>query len=212
MLSLAERLRREEDCSPLRDAVLSLRLDSRPELMVGISMLGCGWPLVLPGIPWLDWLDWLLDGVLLAVCDWLWLLLDELLEELDWDWDEELEEDCDWDCDGCAGGCCCVCWLLQPATTAPSTITEARVRHLALLRISSSTAFRSDILSLLKRLGALSDMSDFTTQAGQYPACVRWLDELAFQPQLPIVWIWTALIMRGFAAVAGRARESRSFH
>lgn len=164
MLSPAERLRREDDCSPLRDALLSLLLGC-PPLAVGMFALGClplsmvgmpwlGWLLVLPGIPWLDWLDELLDGMLLAVCDWLWLLLDELLELLDCDCDcdEELEEDCD--CDGFAGGCCCVCWLLQPpATTAPSTITDASVRHLALLRKSSNTAFRSDILSLLKRPG-----------------------------------------------------------
>lgn len=78
MLSPAERLRREEDCSPLREAVLSLLLDSLPELMVG--MLELGWLLlVLPGMPWLGWLDELLDGILLlAVCDWLWLLLEEL--------------------------------------------------------------------------------------------------------------------------------------
>ncbi|MFC6634658.1 hypothetical protein [Microbulbifer taiwanensis] len=82
MLSPAELLRRD-DSSPLREAVLELLLDSRPDSIEGMPLLG--WLLVLPGIPWLGRLEELLEGIPpLAVCDWLGL--DELLlldDELD---------------------------------------------------------------------------------------------------------------------------------
>lgn len=58
--------RRCEDCSPLRDAVLLCRLDSRPESMLGMEVFG--WLLVAPGILWLGERDELLEGLLLAVC------------------------------------------------------------------------------------------------------------------------------------------------
>ncbi len=176
MLSPAELLRRD-DSSPLRDAVEASRLDSWPDSMDGIEVFG--WLLLVFGMPWLERLDELLEGMLLlAVCGWLWL--DELLEleELDWDCEGELEDDWDWE--GCAGGCCWVCWLLQPVTTALTTIADASVRQPMLRRKSLGTAFRSVIVSLLTRSGALSHVSDFCDESRAQPGLSRWPDAYIF--------------------------------
>lgn len=52
-------LRRCEDDSPLRDAVLLCWLDSRPDSMLGIEVFG--WLLVAPGMLWLRERDELVD-------------------------------------------------------------------------------------------------------------------------------------------------------
>ena len=168
MLSPAELLRRD-DSSPLLDAVFASRLDSSPDSIDGIDVFG--WLLLVFGIPWLERGDELLEGMLLAVCGWLWL--DELLlwlEELDWDCDGELEDDWDWD--GCAGGCCWDCWLLQPVTTALTTTIDASVRQPMPRRKSLGTAFRSVIVSLLTRFGALSHVSDSCDESRARPGFV----------------------------------------
>lgn len=132
--------------SPLLEAVLASWLASLPDSMVGILVF-VRLSLLL-GMLWLgEEREELLEGMLLAVCGWLWLRLDDGLLELgcDWDWDCDDELD-DWGCDGCAGGCCCVCWLLQPVTTALSTIAEASVRQLSVCCFELCTAIRRVIV------------------------------------------------------------------
>ncbi|WP_237066687.1 hypothetical protein [Microbulbifer guangxiensis] len=131
--------------SPLLAAVVASRLASLPDSMVG--MLVFVRLSLLFGMLWLgEEREELLEEVLLAVCGWLWLRLEDGLLGLGCDWDWDCEDELDDGCWGWAGGCCWVCWVLQPAITALSTMTEARVRQLRVCCVEPGTAIRRVIV------------------------------------------------------------------
>ncbi|GAA5524180.1 hypothetical protein Maes01_00734 [Microbulbifer aestuariivivens] len=120
---------------------------------------------LLPGMLWLDDEGELGEGMLLAVCGWLLLRLEEALLELGCDCDGELEDG--GDCDGCAGGCCWVCWLLQPPTTALNTSTDASVRQPS---VRPAGARCADFCTAIRRVIVLS-WDPGSARADVVPVC-----------------------------------------